>query len=82
MFCYLSDIDYYKITFPLATPQKTTQKILDFITENPRITRNELAEKLDITPDGVKYHLANLTKKGKIKRVGGRKTGYWEVQSN
>ena len=46
------------------TTQKTTQKvklndnqqkIVDLINDNPFITRNELASKLDITPDGVCY---------------------------
>lgn len=57
----------------------TTQKILALIKENPQITRNELAKVLGISSDGVKYHLDNLKKKGILKRVGGRKEGYWEV---
>lgn len=61
------------------TTQKTTQRILSLIKENPGITRKELANLLGITPDGVKYHLGNLKKKDFIKRIGGRKGGYWEV---
>lgn len=61
------------------TTKKTTQKILSAIKENPRITREELAKLLGITPDGVKYHLDNLKKKGFIKRIGGRKEGVWEI---
>lgn len=47
------------------TTQKTTQKIklnsnqlriVKLIKENPKITRNELANKLEITSDGVKYN--------------------------
>ena len=63
---------------PVPT-QKTTQKILKLIKENPRITRNELAKALDISSDGVKYHLNNLKKEGILKRVGGRKEGHWKV---
>ena len=46
--------------------EKTTQKvklnnnqlkIVDFIKENPKITRIELANKLNITVDGIKYNL-------------------------
>lgn len=49
--------------FSEKTTQKTTQKlnnnqlrILELVQKNPRITRNELANHLGITPDGVKYH--------------------------
>ena len=56
-----------------------TQKILMLIKGNSQITRNELAKALDISPDGVKYHLNNLKKEGILKRVGGRKEGHWEL---
>ena len=61
------------------TTQRTTQKILFAIKEKPGITREELAGLLGITPDGVKYHLDNLKRKGLIKRVGGRREGVWEI---
>lgn len=55
-------------------------KILGVIKKNSGFSRNEIAETLgNITPDDVKYHLSNLQKKGLLKRVGGRKEGYWEV---
>jgi len=65
-----------------GTTQKTTQKIIALIRQNPSITREELAKILNITPDGVKYHLNNLKKKGILKRIGGRKGGYWEVSTS
>jgi len=34
---------------------------------------------INISPDGVKYHLQNLKKKGILKQMGGRKGGYWKV---
>ena len=72
------------------TTQKTTQKlsdmemrILELVRENVELSRGEIAEKLgNITPDGVKYHLSNLQKKGALKRVGGRKFGSWLVLEN
>jgi len=70
---------HYAPIITQKTTQKTTQKILTLINENSQITRNELAKALDISPDGVKYHLNNLKKKGILKRVGGRKEGHWEV---
>ncbi len=76
------------------TTRKTTQKatrkisnaemrILDLVRENAELSRGEIAEKLgNMTPDGVKYHLANLQRKGALKRVGGRKFGSWLVLEN
>jgi len=73
---------YLKMSKTETTPkttQKTAQKIITFMTENPDITREELAKLLGITPDGVKYHIKNLRDKGVIKRIGGRKGGHWEI---
>ncbi|MBI5213095.1 MAG: winged helix-turn-helix transcriptional regulator [Nitrospirae bacterium] len=70
--------EYLKLAQEETTP-KTTQKILSAIKEKPGITREELAGLLRITPDGVKYHLYNLKKRGVIKRVGGRREGVWEI---
>ncbi len=61
------------------TTQKTTQKILDAMQKKPKITREELAKLLNLTPDGIKYNLSLLKKQRKLKRIGGRKEGYWEV---
>ncbi len=62
------------------TPQKTTQKIIELIQEDPNITRKQLSEKIGITEDGIKYNLNLLIKFGKIKRVGPDKGGHWEVK--
>ena len=39
----------------------------------------ELAERLGLTPDGVKYHLNQLRAKGCIQHLGSTKAGHWEV---
>ena len=67
--------------------QKTTQKltgqqqaILLFLKEHPEATRKEISERLsDITEDGVKYNLSRLQELGLLKRMGGRKHGYWQI---
>ena len=69
------------------TTQKTTQKlteqqqaILLFLKEHPEATRKEISENLsDITEDGVKYNLSRLQELGLLKRMGGRKHGYWQI---
>ena len=69
--------------------QKTTQKIklnnnqlkiIELIKRNPRITRNELANKLNITSDGVKYNLKKLVDNEIIERIGPDNGGYWELR--
>lgn len=61
------------------TPRSTRDKIIEQIRNNPKITRNELASILDITSDGVKYHLQKMTAEGVIVRQGSARSGYWEV---
>ena len=70
------------------TSEKTTEKITEKSTEaiilqamrsHPYITQKELAAKCGLTEDGVYYVVSKLRKSGVVKRVGGRKLGYWEV---
>ena len=63
----------------VVTTEKTTEKILSLILENPNITTEELARVCDMTPDGVYYHTKRLREKGVLIREGGRKEGHWVV---
>ena len=58
---------------------ETAQKILDLLTDDPYLTRMALAPILDLTPDGVRYHLNKLQRDGYLERKEGRKTGRWIV---
>ncbi|MBN1696968.1 MAG: winged helix-turn-helix transcriptional regulator [Spirochaetales bacterium] len=66
---------------------KTTDKgltlqeitVIDLIKGYPRITRKEMADKLGLSEDGIRYHTDKLKKIGLLKRVGGKKAGYREV---
>ena len=62
-----------------SAPQKTSQKIVSFMSENPKITRHELSLFLAISEDAVKQHIAKLVEKKIIRRIGPDKGGYWEV---
>ena len=57
----------------------TTDKILEVIRTNPRITNCELAEMFGLTEDGVFFHTKKLRMLGRIRRVNGKKKGYWEI---
>jgi ATP-dependent DNA helicase RecG len=62
------------------TTQETTQeRILALLREEPTLTRKALADRIGITPDGIKYHLARLRDAGRIRHVGPTKKGHWEV---
>jgi Fic family protein len=57
----------------------TRDKIVEQMRANPKITRNELAAILGLTPDAIKYHLQKLTSAGLITRHGSARSGEWEV---
>jgi Fic family protein len=60
--------------------QETTQeKIILLLISEPQLTRKQLAQRLSLTADGVKYHLQKLKASGRIEHVGSTKSGYWRV---
>jgi len=73
---YLVILSYEK----QKTTQKTTrEQILELLKNNKKLTREELANLINISSNAIKQHLAKLQKDKLLKRVGGRKAGYWEV---
>jgi ATP-dependent DNA helicase RecG len=85
--------DGFRVTFFKSTQkntQKTTQKItqkkstkdkiLDMLIENPRITRNEIAQLLGKSPNTIKDHLAALKSENRVERIGSDRDGYWRVK--
>ena len=59
--------------------EKTTEKILCIIKNNPSVTYRELAEALAMSEDGIYWSVKQLRKQGLLNRIGGRKEGYWQV---
>jgi len=57
------------------------RKILQSIKKNPKITSEELAEVVGISSRKIRENIRKLKDEGLIKRMGGRKEGYWEVRS-
>ena len=62
-----------------TTPKTTQARILTYLSAEPTLTRRELAERIGITPDGIKYHLGKLKAAGAIRRVGSDRAGRWKV---
>ncbi|AGY53659.1 Filamentation Induced By CAMP Protein Fic [Bacteroidales bacterium CF] len=62
-----------------TAPRTVRDKIIAQMRANSKITRNELATILGLTPDGVKYHLQKMTGEGVIVHHGSSRNGYWEI---
>ena len=65
---------------PDNIPNKSQKTILDLLSQNPRFTRSQLAEKTGLSEDGVKKILAQLKANKWVERIGSNKTGYWAVK--
>lgn len=59
--------------------QKSNQKILSEIRQNPSVSIRELQELIGLSESGVKKVLRQLRNDGIIVRVGGAKGGHWEI---
>lgn len=55
------------------------RKILLHLQSEPASTAKDLAQKVGITERGVRYHLEQLKKQGKLRHLGPTKGGHWEV---
>lgn len=63
----------------LSTQETTAERIIAEIRKHPFTTRQQLAEVIGITPDGIKKQLDKLKKAGIIRHVGATKKGHWEI---
>ncbi|MDR2149072.1 MAG: winged helix-turn-helix domain-containing protein [Tannerella sp.] len=69
----------FQVTVFTATTEKTTEKILKLIMDNPQISQDKIAEIIGITTDGVFWNIKKLKAQGVIERVGHDKGGYWKM---
>ena len=58
---------------------KTSNKIIAALKQNPSITMNALANVVGITVAGTRWQLETLKSQGVIQRVGSKKSGYWKI---
>ena len=68
---------FYKT--PLKTPLKTKDKIVSLMKKNQYITIEEISQYTKVSRDTINEHISKLKKDKIIQRLGGRKSGYWEV---
>ena len=58
---------------------KSIDKILVLIQANPSVTITEMMQRLSMSDSGIRKILRGLQKEGRLRRVGARKNGYWEI---
>lgn len=62
------------------TTLKTSEKIIQLLKLNPKLSSHILAEIIgNITLGGINHHLKRLSKQGKVMHAGPFKGGYWIV---
>ena len=61
-------------------PESREARIIKLMKENPKISVDELANTIGVSPRTIKNVIALLTKENKIKRANGKRYGYWEVK--
>lgn len=66
-------------TTPELPPSDPRSIIMQMVKENPKVKRKEIADRLGMTVDGVRYHLKKLTVLGVLKFEGNSKTGQWII---
>ena len=59
--------------------EKSVEKIIKAMKENPKITGKELTVLVGLSRRGVEKNIKKLQEKGLLRRVGPDKGGYWEV---
>ena len=68
-------------TVDKAPDPTTNERILSLLSTNPRATQEELARVLGLSIRGIEYAIGTLKKAKRIKKVGGKRYGHWEVIS-
>ncbi|MEA3318275.1 MAG: winged helix-turn-helix transcriptional regulator, partial [Bacteroidota bacterium] len=63
------------------TVEKTVEKIIEIINQNPKITAKEIQDVTGLTRRGVEYNLDKLKKEGILNRIGPDKGGYWKIKT-
>ncbi len=57
-------------------------RVVELIKANPKISIDELANKIGVSPRTIKNITAVLVKNNKIKRINGKRYGYWKINVN
>lgn len=59
--------------------KKSSEKVLDLLKANNKLTAKEISEKLNLSQRMVEKQITKLKKENRIERIGSRKTGHWNI---
>lgn len=59
------------------TNKETAKRILGIMQENPWITVKKIAEQLNLSVAGVRYHVNRMKKEGLVEHIGSSRKGTW-----
>ncbi len=64
---------------PVETPVKTPEKILAVLQQHPEMSLAEVAQEIGRSLRAVERACAVLVKDGRLRYIGPKKNGHWEV---
>ncbi|MBT4328492.1 MAG: winged helix-turn-helix transcriptional regulator [Gammaproteobacteria bacterium] len=67
------------VVFHLGLSEKTSEKILQAIRENEKVTISELSGLIGVTTRSIERNIKKLQEDGVLERVGPARGGYWEL---
>jgi len=70
------------ITNTITKGEDKEREIFEIIENNPSLSIKQIAQIVNLTEEGVKYHLKKFKKNGRIKREGSKKKGKWIIVKN
>ena len=76
--------DAFEVLVPLTFPKtaiKTRFKVLELMDQIPVINKQEIAKKLKLSSEGIRYHISILKAKQMIKYEGPAKGGRWIIRT-
>lgn len=73
------EVQKSSVKTPVETREKTREKILSLIRENPLIVTAGMASALGLSPKGIEWQVRKLKEDGFLKRIGPDKGGHWKV---
>ena len=80
----LDDAFSYETSYTPTTTQTTTQTteriIIDLIKQEPNLSQKQIADRLNINLNTVKYHVRKQQEQGRLKRIGTAHKGQWIVK--
>jgi ATP-dependent DNA helicase RecG len=63
----------------MPATEKSSEKILEILRQNPRLSAKAISEELNMTSRAVEKQMGLLKKAGRLRRMGPAKGGFWKV---